>query len=372
MGCLFGSVFFVILPLLIIYFLVDYVYWWIKGWSQRKLLRVKRKAEESDYKEVFNKYVKDYLSAEECLLQMDAMKEFLRKKNDVEFLYLINFSEKDKYEDSKEDFLLEYWNNCSNQNEKINYITATGENEFYKELLQNEEWENKSMSIKKRDVYCQHCFSLITLEKIEKIIEYTDSPEIGNIIIDIFQQKESLIKEFSESSTGTKYEIKRSIEGVNANLFMFKFYRSNNQINRLLHQKNNMDGEILSTNQLYAGSELEGYILNKKTPNYTCKTKYADELKSDVDIEYFPGISTGGKIYLRHCFNYSKSDINGQGIITQDGFSVIFPLYNLGNHIHPLEVHHKVYRKGKNPWESPDEELITLCHKCHIKEHSIH
>jgi hypothetical protein len=153
---------------------------------------------------------------------------------------------------------------------------------------------------------------------------------------------------------------------------MFKFYRSNNQINMLIDEKNNMDGEILSTNQLYAGSELEGYILNKKTPKYTCKTKYADELKSDVDIEYFLGMSTSGKIYLRHRFNYSKSNINGQGIITQDGFSVIFPLYNLVNHINPLEVHHKVYREGKNPWESPDEELITLCYSCHEKEHLIH
>lgn len=34
-----------------------------------------------------------------------------------------------------------------------------------------------------------------------------------------------------------------------------------------------------------------------------------------------------------------------------------------------LSVHHKVYIQGKNPWEVPDNVLITLCDKCHEKAH---
>jgi 5-methylcytosine-specific restriction endonuclease McrA len=34
-----------------------------------------------------------------------------------------------------------------------------------------------------------------------------------------------------------------------------------------------------------------------------------------------------------------------------------------------LNVHHVCYRKGLEPWEYPDEELITLCPECHKKIH---
>lgn len=35
----------------------------------------------------------------------------------------------------------------------------------------------------------------------------------------------------------------------------------------------------------------------------------------------------------------------------------------------PLNVHHKVYRKGKEPWEYGKNEFITLCEECHRKVH---
>ena len=75
MGCLLGFFCFVFLPLAVICYIVEYSYCWIKEWHQRKLLRIKRRTEESGYKVVFNNYVNDYLQAESYLLQMDAMKE---------------------------------------------------------------------------------------------------------------------------------------------------------------------------------------------------------------------------------------------------------------------------------------------------------
>jgi hypothetical protein len=33
-----------------------------------------------------------------------------------------------------------------------------------------------------------------------------------------------------------------------------------------------------------------------------------------------------------------------------------------------LNVHHKIYHKGRKPWEYEDRELVTLCEECHEKE----
>jgi hypothetical protein len=30
-----------------------------------------------------------------------------------------------------------------------------------------------------------------------------------------------------------------------------------------------------------------------------------------------------------------------------------------------LSVHHKYYEQGKDPWDYPDESLVTLCEFCH-------
>ena len=41
-----------------------------------------------------------------------------------------------------------------------------------------------------------------------------------------------------------------------------------------------------------------------------------------------------------------------------------------GNKDAPLNVHHLAYHKGRKIWEYEDWELITLCEKCHMSEHS--
>lgn len=37
----------------------------------------------------------------------------------------------------------------------------------------------------------------------------------------------------------------------------------------------------------------------------------------------------------------------------------------------PLNVHHKLYHSGIMPWEYSDDELVTLCDRCHKKQHGI-
>lgn len=44
---------------------------------------------------------------------------------------------------------------------------------------------------------------------------------------------------------------------------------------------------------------------------------------------------------------------------------------NCGNKDNQLQVHHKQYIKGKNPWEYDNEQLQVLCNKCHGEMHEI-
>ena len=39
---------------------------------------------------------------------------------------------------------------------------------------------------------------------------------------------------------------------------------------------------------------------------------------------------------------------------------------------HHLQVHHKEYGKGLNPWEYSMDNLITVCKSCHRKIHNAH
>lgn len=58
----------------------------------------------------------------------------------------------------------------------------------------------------------------------------------------------------------------------------------------------------------------------------------------------------------------------GRARIFIDGYSIIFPLYEIKS-FNTLEVHHKRYPRSKNPWDVDDADLITLCSKCHKLEH---
>lgn len=51
-------------------------------------------------------------------------------------------------------------------------------------------------------------------------------------------------------------------------------------------------------------------------------------------------------------------------IIIRDGIKCQFCGCN-----HHLEVHHKRYIKGLDPWEYDNDDLITLCHYCHSRIH---
>ena len=52
-------------------------------------------------------------------------------------------------------------------------------------------------------------------------------------------------------------------------------------------------------------------------------------------------------------------------ILNRDNFTCRF----CGDSETTLHVHHFVYRKNADPWESDEMELITICADCHEVEH---
>jgi len=44
-----------------------------------------------------------------------------------------------------------------------------------------------------------------------------------------------------------------------------------------------------------------------------------------------------------------------------------FKCTKCGDTLSTLQIHHLYYKYGLNPWEYPDEALITLCELCHLK-----
>ena len=45
-----------------------------------------------------------------------------------------------------------------------------------------------------------------------------------------------------------------------------------------------------------------------------------------------------------------------------------FKCQSCGNTEKTLAVHHRIYLRGKDPWDYPNELLITLCCVCHEEE----
>lgn len=65
--------------------------------------------------------------------------------------------------------------------------------------------------------------------------------------------------------------------------------------------------------------------------------------------------------------SYESSEV--EILITPDGHKI--PRQRKNSHLKPtvLNVHHVHYKYKAQPWDYPDEDLITLCVTCHMKEH---
>lgn len=99
---------------------------------------------------------------------------------------------------------------------------------------------------------------------------------------------------------------------------------------------------------IFDNSYFDGYVvrIEKRWPTGAC-----------ADNNYGGGVIMWGSIFISICYQnrcislefYDRTETP----ITPEA----------------LNVHHKYYVNGKNPWEYDDEALITLCQDCHCLEH---
>ena len=254
-------------------------------------------------------------------------------------------------------------------------IITTGENEYYKGLLQDDRWIQKRERRKRMDNYiCQNCYNTIKLNDINELLKYVDFPKVADIIISVFNKESASLQYNSENlknqSSYDTYKLynlneanyipKYNIYLNKYHLGMFSFCWSDWKTialagNILIISSKELSNNDVSTVQ-FKSIKCEPFETKKY---YDCDT---------IFVQYTKGNTTNDNIYLTFCYNYITGiDYNKRLVmLTKNDFAIIFPLYKL-NSSETLEVHHKKYSRPHLPWDVKDEDLITLCHSCHIE-----
>ena len=108
---------------------------------------------------------------------------------------------------------------------------------------------------------------------------------------------------------------------------------------------------------IFDNSYFDGYVvrIEKRWPTGAC-----------ADNNYGGGVIMWGSIFISICYQnrcislefYDRTSVDNEGNYLE---TPIIPK--------ALNVHHRYYVDGKNPWEYSNDALITLCQDCHCLEH---
>lgn len=108
---------------------------------------------------------------------------------------------------------------------------------------------------------------------------------------------------------------------------------------------------------IFDNSNFDKYVvrIEKRWPTGAC-----------ADNNYGGGVIMWGSIFISICYQnrcislefYDRTSVDNEGNYLE---TPITP--------NALNVHHRYYVDGKNPWEYDNDALITLCQDCHCLEH---
>lgn len=245
-------------------------------------------------------------------------------------------------------------------NEK-NKIITSGESIYYKNLLKDERWiALRNQKIKENSYVCQNCFNIRLLHSINelKIILPNLSDKLFNVVANTLDNIQNYCFDDSYSIQISKMNFIPKYHILLCSVFI--------------------DYTRCSDNLLYLSiSDVPQKILGVKfvinSENSTDELKYTniqyteDEKADNIDLFYIKGNSTNGNLYIHYhvlCMNKYKYQI---GVLTKDEYAIAFPINGIIKSEEQLEVHHLKYSKTGNPWDVSPENLITLCHSCHIE-----
>lgn len=192
----------------------------------------------------------------------------------------------------------------------------------YAELLKDERWKDKSLSIKKRDEFkCQLCFNKSPLEEFE----------ISRLRLTIIKGKLTLFTRVNEDGEPIR---KISMTDLKIDKF-FKKYKQEGKVPMMLFSYDeNKDSDFFS----HIGTFL---LLEDKYEKETFGID--DSIKSRQIHEYEKKLKTEILTSLYKELEWLELKL--------------------------LHTHHQYYQLNKMPWEYPDSALITLCWNCHENLH---
>lgn len=260
-------------------------------------------------------------------------------------------------------------------------IKTFGDNEVYKSYLNTPEWINKKNEILKRDFHtCTRCYNSIELKSPSELRKYLNNEKSFEIIhskcrpyptvlyeeIPKYNCGQNQINEFHAAIIPHGY-----ISAIGLYLYEYNYYRGGHLYDP--YKKRMQKGIFFSTQKLSSDKY-------KWQWGYYRDTRIIDYYNNERGMcwQYDELGDTNNKLILSHCVSgkedsyYYNGDYRGIGILSYNQYSIIFPLYSLPTPM-SLDVHHKIYKKTNGeyikPWEYNNDELITLCHNCHIDVH---
>lgn len=299
--------------------------------------------------EIKKQNLPDYFNIDEILKTKEEI--FIEDENKI-----INIGEANCV-DVINDNAIEYSLICNEKNK----IITSGESIYYKNLLKDERWITlRNQKIKENSYVCQNCFNIRQLLSINEMMIIL--PNLSDKLFNVVANTLDNIQNYC-------FDDSYSIQISNMN-FIPKYHIL---LCSLLIDYNKCSNILLYLSKSDAPQKISGlkFIINSKESinelKYT-NIQYIEDKKTDnIDLFYIKGNSTNGNLYIHYnvlCMNGYKYQI---GVLTKDEYAIAFSINGIIKSEEQLEVHHLKYSKTGNPWDVSPENLITLCHSCHIE-----
>ena len=259
--------------------------------------------------------------------------------------------------------------------ELSNSVMVVGTNEVYKDKLNAVEWKRKCDEIKRRDNYqCVNCQNqaLIELDGVDDLKRYLGEIELKNFetIQNVFQRRKTIINIGKSRLEKCKLLQYRFIDICNLYLYEMEYTPC---FSLYVPREKRI---LISTKKIESLEEIVNrcLVVDVATPVFYGGKDYKPKTDKTITLQFNELGDTDNRYMLYHCFAYYPGSYLGQGILTYNQYSIVFPLYSLDCK-ESLDVHHKVYRKKNGqfiePWEYENNDLETLCHGCHLKKHKL-
>lgn len=230
----------------------------------------------------------------------------------------------------------------------------------YVELLSKEEWVIKCNEILQRDKFHCRCCGCLGYHNGGNFMKMYNLDEVDQLLKDYIFYKwnfseylEILSRDVpSANSWGIRKEINCYEEHIYGNLIMAKFDKAPDR-----------DMTQIGCLPIIYPSVDEPTMFIQRYHGGVIKQKNTNEHLGEIIEFIFPNDYSG--IYVSIEADYFSSNVFVQ--INNRLLALLFLKSQI--EFKGLNIHHKYYVWGNNPWNYPNDALITLCEDCHQKAH---